>query len=306
LVSGTQGINLSGIPVDAGLAKLSDLDAIVDDPALLIFYDAVDAKFATYSDQAPETDIAITGDLGLIVVIGDKDQSLNLVGQPWSNPPAGEAPPTAVLSPLDALATPALVVDGTLIHEVTGSILNGLSVTVRNLSTGVSLTDTTGSIAGYGSFSVAFVGLDNYAAKVGDVIELNVAAQSFRVEPIQYTLTETDIELSRVTLGELIARVIPSRSELLSNFPNPFNPETWIPFNLAETADAVVTIYDVYGHLVRTIDLGSLHAGLYSTKAKAAYWNGTNAFGERVASGIYFYHLQAGEFSATRRMVILK
>jgi len=99
---------------------------------------------------------------------------------------------------------------------------------------------------------------------------------------------------------------VPQKSALLQNYPNPFNPETWIPFELAESADSVITVYDTNGHLVRTIDLGYLTAGLYSAKAKAAYWDGTNATGERVASGMYLYHIQAGKFSATRRMVILK
>ena len=93
---------------------------------------------------------------------------------------------------------------------------------------------------------------------------------------------------------------------LLANYPNPFNPETWIPYQLSEPAEVTVSIYSVDGKLVRTLELGQMPAGAYSDKDRAAYWDGQNAQGEPVASGVYFYTLQAGEFSATRKMVIRK
>ena len=96
------------------------------------------------------------------------------------------------------------------------------------------------------------------------------------------------------------------QTELLLNYPNPFNPETWIPFRLIEDATVTLTIYDKVGHIVRSLDLGHKKAGAYETRNKAIYWDGKNDLGENVASGVYFYHLKAGEYSATRRMVILK
>ena len=95
-------------------------------------------------------------------------------------------------------------------------------------------------------------------------------------------------------------------TELLRNYPNPFNPETWIPYHLAEDTDVSLTIYETTGRLVRTIDVGHQTAAKYDTRSKAIYWDGRNQFGEQVASGLYFYSLSAGDFSATRRMVILK
>ena len=104
-------------------------------------------------------------------------------------------------------------------------------------------------------------------------------------------------------------------NQLLQNFPNPFNPETWIPFKLAQNAFVSISIYDTKGQLIRTIALGKQNAGIYVTKDRAAYWDGQDSLGERVASGIYFYTLQvreaipsigAGEFRATRKMVIMK
>ena len=99
---------------------------------------------------------------------------------------------------------------------------------------------------------------------------------------------------------------IPETTALLSNYPNPFNPETWIPYQLSESADVTLTLYDIQGRVVRHLDLGHQRAGMYHTRSRAAYWDGRNAVGEPVASGIYFYVLKAGDFSATRKMLIRK
>ena len=98
----------------------------------------------------------------------------------------------------------------------------------------------------------------------------------------------------------------PEKTVLLANYPNPFNPETWIPYQLSEAAEVTVTIHSSDGKLVRTLELGQMPAGAYSDKDRAAYWDGQNEQGEPVASGVYFYTLTAGDFSATRKMVIRK
>ena len=98
----------------------------------------------------------------------------------------------------------------------------------------------------------------------------------------------------------------PEKTVLLANYPNPFNPETWIPYQLSEPAEVTVSIYSVDGKLVRTLELGQVPAGIYQSRSRAAYWDGRNAAGESVASGVYFYTLSAGDFSATRKMVIRK
>ncbi len=107
-------------------------------------------------------------------------------------------------------------------------------------------------------------------------------------------------------LEQLLASLTPTETELLANYPNPFNPETWIPYRLAEDAFVALTIYDLSGQVVRTLDVGHRIASAYENRSKAIYWNGRNEVGERVASGVYFYTLAAGEYSATRRMLIIK
>ena len=99
---------------------------------------------------------------------------------------------------------------------------------------------------------------------------------------------------------------VPSESALLPNYPNPFNPETWIPYHLAESAEVTLTIYSADGRLVRMLALGHQPAGIYENKSRAAYWDGRNAVGERVASGLYFYTLTAADFAATGKMLIMK
>jgi hypothetical protein len=98
----------------------------------------------------------------------------------------------------------------------------------------------------------------------------------------------------------------PKETTLLPNYPNPFNPETWLPYHLAHAADVQITIYDTKGVVVRRFELGHQPAGIYQDQSRAAYWNGRNATGESVASGVYFYQLRAGDYSALRRMVVVK
>ena len=109
-----------------------------------------------------------------------------------------------------------------------------------------------------------------------------------------------------IVLQGLLARLTPEKTMLLSNYPNPFNPDTWIPYQLAKPADVTLRIYASDGLLIRTLVLGKKPAGRYQIRNDAVYWDGKNEFGEHAASGVYFYTLTAGNFSATRRMVVCK
>ena len=109
-----------------------------------------------------------------------------------------------------------------------------------------------------------------------------------------------------MVLEQLLVSLTPTETQLLANYPNPFNPETWIPYRLAEAAFVSLTIYDGSGRVVRTLALGHQIASVYESRSKAIYWDGKNGLGEPVASGIYFYNLRTDDFSATRRMLILK
>ena len=128
-------------------------------------------------------------------------------------------------------------------------------------------------------------------------------------------LTDTVSQRGILFLEQLLAVLTPKETALLANYPNPFNPETWIPYHLAKDAKVTLHIYAVNGTLVRTLTLGYQSAGMYQSRSRAAYWDGKNEFGESVASGLYFYTLStestrdsvtAGDFSATRKMLIRK
>ena len=119
-------------------------------------------------------------------------------------------------------------------------------------------------------------------------------------------LTDATVQRGVIVLEHLLAALTPKETTLLPNYPNPFNPETWIPYQLATDSDVTLAIYTSKGAVVRRFELGHQPAGFYTARAQAAYWDGRNASGESVASGVYFYQLRAGDYSALRRMVIVK
>ena len=119
-------------------------------------------------------------------------------------------------------------------------------------------------------------------------------------------LTDATSQRGVLFLEQLFAALTPKETALLPNYPNPFNPETWIPYRLAEDSHVTMTIYDTNGVVVRRLDLGHQLTGFYESRSEAIHWDGRNDFGEGVASGVYFYHLSAGDYSATRKMLIAK
>ena len=117
---------------------------------------------------------------------------------------------------------------------------------------------------------------------------------------------ELDIEVVGVGASPTTVAEIPTQTALLANYPNPFNPETWIPYQLSKPAEVTLRIYAVDGTLIRTLALGYQPAGMYHSRTRAAYWDGKNEAGETVASGVYFYTFSAGDFTSTRKMLIRK
>lgn len=142
------------------------------------------------------------------------------------------------------------------------------------------------------------------AFTAADVQQWLLQAKQFGTREPVYEKGIRALEQLLATLQQVEAK--PKETALLPNYPNPFNPETWVPYQLAAAADVTLTIYAVDGTLVRTLALGHRPAGLYQSKSRAAYWDGRNALGEPVASGIYFYTLTAGDFSATGKMLVRK
>ena len=130
--------------------------------------------------------------------------------------------------------------------------------------------------------------------------------QSWLAQAQYLNLTDLASQRGIHFLEQLLAVLTPKKTTLLPNYPNPFNPETWIPYQLASSTDVQIVIYDTRGTTIRHLALGHQTAGNYITRDRAAYWDGRNGLGERVVTGIYFYQLQADNLSLLRKMVILK
>ncbi len=142
---------------------------------------------------------------------------------------------------------------------------------------------------------------NNFSFTAEDVQQWIQEAQDVGANPQTIAVLERFL-----AVGTRAAQPTPEKTALLANYPNPFNPETWIPYQLAQPAEVALMIYAANGIIVRTLTLGYQPAGIYQSRSRAAYWDGRNELGERVASGVYFYTLKAGQFTATRKMLIQK
>ena len=190
----------------------------------------------------------------------------------------------------------------------------------------VNIDDLTAVVSNFGSTSPGRNDVDNdndvdaddiravFAAVLAAEAAAGAPALTHTAKTLQHYLQQTkargvgaNFQRGLAVLEELLEPfLIPDASSLLHNYPNPFNPETWIPYQLATASDVTFSIYSVNGTLIRTLSLGYQAAGVYRSKSRAAYWDGRNALGEPVASGVYFYTLTAGDFIATGKMLIRK
>jgi len=157
---------------------------------------------------------------------------------------------------------------------------------------------------------ISFAGSDSLSSKALASIKFEVLADD--VSPLTFKSVGfygfNALPLASRGVDEVFRSwAIPAEySDLLQNFPNPFNPETWVPFQLKESSEVTIRIYNASGNLVRELDLGYRPAGLYVSQDRAAYWDGMTNAGERVSSGVYFYNIQAVNYSATRKMIVVR
>ena len=159
------------------------------------------------------------------------------------------------------------------------------------------------SVTGY--LNTALIGVDgiNEILEAGDTVNFTTSGVWFHDGSTDQTCSAT---VDYLTFAAPSAQAIPAKSALLPNFPNPFNPETWIPYELSKPAEVTLTIYNMQGQVIRQLKLGQMPAGVYRSRSRAIHWNGRNIIGEKVAAGVYFYTLTAGDFTATRKMLIRK
>lgn len=269
---------------------------------MVIWYDVDKKEFATYMPTFPETspvNAIIKGDQGYILNL-KRDVDVTFTGTAWES----EAAPAVSGNPLWAFVVGGIVYEEDGINPAEGDF----TVFVEDLKTGAIDADIVG-FAADGYFATPFVNMArNSVAQAGDNFRITVkdASGSIVSGPFIHQVEPNHIIDALMILKLSIGDIVPQTTLLYQNYPNPFNPETWIPYQLAEDAPVTIHIYNSKGQLVRTIALGNKQAGVYLNKDKAAYWDGRDSLGQKVASGVYYYTLKAGKFRATRKMVVLK
>ena len=297
------GLNMISIPLMPEESYTAKSLAAMLEATLVIRLDVATQKFSTYTILDEGNGFGIDGGMGYIVNTPTGGM-VNFTGAAWNNQPeaADDAPAAPTLS--DNKNTWAFVVTSNVRGMEAGA---GYTLVAKNLRTGIIATknitsDVKRSTAVWADLNRKSV------VELGDKLEIALYDERGNVVsgPFQRTVSNDDIRNAFLDLQISVGDVQPKDTILAQNFPNPFNPETWIPYQLSKPTEVTISIHNVTGQLVRTLDLGLQPVGSYMTPATAAYWDGKNAVGERVSSGIYFYTLQTADFAATRRMVILK
>ena len=297
----SKGLNMLSVPLAPSTPMTAKSLVAMTGATAIIAFDAPSQRFVGWTPSAPNDGFSIEGGHGYIVNV-PQTRNFAFVGAPWTDPTeTAPAAPTAISTEMPHGAW-AFVVSGLL--EGKPALLDGYQVIVRNLRTNSIIT---ASVQG-DYFAAATADLTRRSVvQVGDVIELRVIGPSGNVESQTLSVKVTPEHLANAVLSVRLDGIgRPTQNLLLQNYPNPFNPETWIPYQLSEDSPVSISIYDTTGRLIRTLSLGFQSAGFYNSQGRAAYWDGRNAFGERVASGIYFYQLTTPSFQHTRRLVIVK
>ena len=301
--------NVVGLPLrDSSISRVSDLlalDGIRDNVHAILFTDNGDFKLVIQATDPSNIPI-VEGQA--FMLYAQRAETVTISGEGWTNTSGTAAAPSMALTGIEVGdTTPVLGLRGAVVGKGTGLKVDGFRVTVKNLSTRRAVTAVTAPDEP--DYRLTVVDIETgRAATIGDTLEISAQSPNpfIGVEPLRYTITAEDVKRSRIQLPELVVYEIPTETQLLPNYPNPFNPETWIPYRLAEDAFVTLAIYDQTGQIVRILDVGHQIAAVYEGRSKAVYWDGRNKVGETVASGVYFYHLSAGDYSATRKMLIIK
>ncbi|MDE0683217.1 MAG: T9SS type A sorting domain-containing protein, partial [Candidatus Poribacteria bacterium] len=257
----------------------------------VIEFDAAAQRFAGFTTNSTGNGFPIEGGMGYIVNV-TTSKIVSFSGSAWQN-----TPPTAA-----APMQPSIPKTWAFVLRAQLEGISGVTLTVYNGHARVAEADAANG------FHAAWADMNRQAVvSVGDRLTIEVRDTTGElIRTLQHEISVADVHRAFTELRLTPADLIPKRTVLLANYPNPFNPETWLPYQLANDAEVTIRIYSSTGQLVRHLDLGFQQAGYYIGKARAAYWDGRNDLGERLASGVYFYQLNTPDSSATRKMVIRK
>ena len=299
----SKGLNMLSVPLASPTPMTAKSLVAITGATTAIAFDAPNQQFIAWTPDAPNDGFSIEGGQGYIVNVPEA-RNFAFIGAPWTDSTEtteAAAAPSAITDRGVTQEAWAFVVSGNLKGK---SAFDGYQVIVRNLRTnGIMTTVVQGDY-----FAAATADLTRRSVvEVGDTLELRVIGPNGNTESHPLTFKVAPEHLANAVLSVKLDGIgSPEQNLLLQNYPNPFNPETWIPYQLSEDSPVSISIYDTTGRLVRTLSLGFQSAGFYNSQGRAAYWDGRNALGERVASGIYFYQLTTPTFQQTRRLVIVK
>ena len=292
----SEGLNMLSVPLKPTVDMTARSLAVKTGATTVITLDTTNRQFVGWTPDAPDDGFSIEGGKGYIVNL-PKGRDIVFTGTAWTNQMQVPAAPLATTP----YQTWAFVVSG---HLEGSQQFNDYLVTVRNLRTNTVMEAQVRD----NYFAAATADLARRSVvQAGDVIEVRVTGPGENVESDAFTAIVTPEDLANAALSIRLDSIgQPKMTQLLQNFPNPFNPETWIPYQLSEDSLVSLSIYDTTGKLIRALPLGYQSAGFYHSRGRAAYWDGRNALGEQVASGIYFYELTTPSYHQIRRLVILK
>ena len=286
------GLNMISLPLmsDEPYTARSFMEKL--GATIVIEYDSSVSSFIGFTANSSGDGFPIEGGKGYIINVTDP-KVVRFTGRAWENRTM-----TVAAAPTPAYAPEVWV----LVLHVQLEGIDGVTLSVHNRRTGISqFIDVNGSHAVWADINRRAV------ASSGDTLTIEV--HDAGGELIRILHHEIDAKDIRRAFTELILTpedLKPRQTALLANYPNPFNPETWIPYQLANDTEVEIRIYSQKGELVRSLNLGLQTAGYYVGKSRAAYWDGRNTSGELLASGVYFYQLITAESTTTRKTVILK
>lgn len=269
-----------------GLVEVNDA-ADVNDDGVVDSRDAIEILQIIVGSVAPGVDVAATADGRITIALAD------------AHGVAGES----IVIPVEVDDAYELA-GGDMSIRYDQTVLRAVDVSSDDGKLLVSNLNEPGTVR------IAFAGTNKRSSKTIARIKFDILAD--RASPLAFQ----SVKLYNHSALPLISRSIdrkfiswampPEHNRLLQNFPNPFNPETWIPYQLRDGSEVTIRIYNAVGELVRLLDVGHKDAGLYVSQDRAAYWDGKNKFGMEVASGIYFYSIRAGDFAAVRKLIVLR
>ena len=295
------GLNVVSLPLMPRSPYTAKSFSEMLNATVVIRHDSTSQEYIAYvnaGDSATDEGFPIVGGRGYIVNTPTAT-AITFIGTAWSNQPFAGAPSHRNGTPIWAFV---------LSSDVRGMAQNtSYILTAKNLRTRALVTEDIS--IGQKSFSAVWADMNRKSVvQQDDIIEITLHDTHGNIVsgPFQQKVSTTHLNNAYMRIQMKVGDVRPKDTLLAQNYPNPFNPETWIPYQLSEPAEVSIQIYDTAGHLIRTLDIGLKSAGSYMAPSQAAYWDGKNDLCEQVSSGIYFYTLQTPEFSATRKMLILK